>query len=151
MSSISFTGQIHKLGINPCVDVPSNVIEFFGKTKIPVIAEINKYKFKTTIIKYSGEYRLYINGLTIKGAKVQVGDVVNIEIEYNPIEEKFPVPSELKEAFIKDKKLKVMFDKLAPYRRKEILRYLGFLKTSESRQRIVNKLIKDDFKFFPRK
>jgi uncharacterized protein YdeI (YjbR/CyaY-like superfamily) len=43
---------------------------------------------------------------------------------------------------LKDKEAKIVFEKLSPSRQKEILRYLGFLKTEESVARTVEKVLR---------
>jgi uncharacterized protein YdeI (YjbR/CyaY-like superfamily) len=48
----------------------------------------------------------------------------------------------LASALEENKKAKATFEKLAPYRQKEIIRYIGFLKAEESVNRNVEKVIK---------
>jgi uncharacterized protein YdeI (YjbR/CyaY-like superfamily) len=47
----------------------------------------------------------------------------------------------LKKAFLKNKKAKQTYDALQPSRKKEINRYLGFMKTEASLERNVEKII----------
>jgi uncharacterized protein YdeI (YjbR/CyaY-like superfamily) len=85
---------------------------------------------------------LYVNGPMLKGGKAKNGDTAKFVIEQN-LHPEIRDP-EMLPAFKKrltEEKLMNVFTKLTPYRRKEILKYLGFLKTEESVQRNIAKVI----------
>ena len=143
----SFSTKILKLGINPCVNVPNNVLnELFrqaGKTKgpIPVRGKLNGKKFKQTVVKYQGAWRLYLNTQMRREAGIDVDDEAKVEIEFDPEPRIVPMHPKLARALAKNKKAKVAFEKLSPSHQKEILRYLGFLKTEESVVRNIHRVI----------
>ena len=52
------------------------------------------------------------------------------------------MPPAFAAALSKDRRAKAAFEALAPSRRKELLRYLGFLKREESLKRNIGKMLK---------
>jgi transcription termination factor Rho len=140
-----FSDTIAKIGINPCVQVPGRVTDQLEAVKgfIYVRGKINGFAFVQTLVPVkNGPYRLYVNGPMLKGAHAQTGDTVKFSIEANPHPEK-RTPAILpafKKRLAKEK-LAVSFKNLTPSRRKEILKYMGFLKTPESVERNIAKVI----------
>ena len=135
----SFSAKIFIIGINPYVLLPAEVLQSIfkeaGKDKgaIPVRGILNGNEFTQTLIKYSGKWRLYLNGPMRKAAG----------IEYDPEARITPMHPMLQVALAKNKKAKIAFEKLTPSRQKEILRYIGFLKTEESVTTNVEKIIQN--------
>ena len=87
---VKFTATIYKIGINPVVDPPDNVLNaIFGQARrskgpIRVCGLINGAGFIQTLIKYQGAWRLYINGEMLKAAGLIVGDTANVELKFDP-------------------------------------------------------------------
>jgi hypothetical protein len=140
-----FRAKIYKVGINPCVKVPLRISDKMEPVKgyIPIKGKIDKYSFQQTLVPVKNEgYRLYVNGLMLKGGGVSLGDTVDfiIEQDFTPREDAYPMPKELRKALSEHKLLK-SFKALTPSRQKEILRYLSFLKTKESLLRNIDKVI----------
>jgi uncharacterized protein YdeI (YjbR/CyaY-like superfamily) len=59
------------------------------------------------------------------------------------------MPKELVKALRQDAKAKQFFEKLTPSRQKEIIRYLGSLKTEEALSRNIKKLIAKYYRRYP--
>ena len=143
----SFQAKICKIGINPYVLIPLPVLnEIFsqsGKNKgpIPVRGTLNGKKFIQTLVKYSGNWRLYLNTPMRKAAGIDVGDIATVKIEFDPEVRSIPMHQKLLQALTKNKSAAAAFKKLAPYRQKEIARYLNSLKTEQSMDRNVEKVI----------
>lgn len=141
----SFTATIYKVGINPCVPVPKRITDKMVPTKgyIPVKGMINGHAFVQTLVPVKGEaYRLYVNGPMLKGGKAKNGDKAQFVIEQNlHPESRDPKMLAAFKKRLTEEKLMNTFKKLTPYRQKEILKYLGFLKTEESVQRNIVKVI----------
>ena len=143
----SFSEKIAKIGINPYTHVPEAVLvglfKQAGKMKgpIPVRGTINGKRFKQTLVKYQGAWRLYINGEMRQAAGVDVGDQAYIKIEFDPVPRKEELPSKLIDALSRNKLAKTAFEKLAPSRQKEIIRYLNGMKTETSLERNIEKVI----------
>ena len=147
-SMAAFTARIKKLGINPVVDPPEAVlVEIFrqaGRTKgpIPVRGTMNGAEFIQTLVKYKGSWRLYLNARMLKESDTKVGDTVSIEVAFDPRPREVTVPKSLEDALRSDQEARAAFERLSPSRRKEINRYIGSLKTDESVDRNVAKIIR---------
>lgn len=144
-----FEAIIKKIGINPVVDPPENVlIALFkqaGKSKgpIPVRGTLNGAEFVQTLVKYKGAWRLYVNGPMLKASGVTVGNTAKVQVEFDPLPRETPVPPLFAAALKKDRIAKSAFNGLAPSRQKEILRYLGSLKSRAAIDKNLTRLIKN--------
>jgi hypothetical protein len=142
-----FSAVIYKLGINPVVDPPDEVLAHIfnaaGREKgpIPVCGKINGAEFMQTLVKYAGAWRLYVNGKMLNDSGLTVGDTANIEIAFDPQQRETPVPPQFKSALESDAGAFQAFEKLTPSRKKEILRYLGNLKTQEALNRNIDRIL----------
>ena len=142
----SFTAKIYKVGINPCVAVPSGITDKMMPPKgyIPVKGKIKDHPFEQTLVPVKNEeYRLYVNIPILKGSTSKVGDTVNFSIEQDVAPRTvstYPVPKIFKKK-LEDHNLMAAFKKLTETRQKEILKYLNYLKTEEALMRNVDKVI----------
>ncbi len=139
-----FTALIYKVGINPCVDVPSRITKKLTATKgyIPIKGTINVFFFQQTLCPVKdGLHRLYVNGPMLKGGEVEVGDNASFLIEQDDKPKTEVVVPDFLWNALKKHKLMQSFEKLTPSRQKEISKYLGSLKTDEARDRNLEKFI----------
>lgn len=143
----SFAATIYKKGINPYVSVPVSIT---GKMKvikgyIPVKGKIEGYDFLQTLVPIkNSEYRLFVNGLMLKGSGTKLGDTVNFVIEQDFVPrtaDNIKMPREFKKQLTAGKLMK-QFKQLTPYRQKEILKYFNYLKTEGALLRNIDKVIK---------
>ena len=144
----SFSAKISKIGMNPYVGIPEEVLnsifEQAGKARgpIPVRGTVNRKPFTQTLVKYRGAWRLYINGIMRESAGIDVGDQAHIQLEFDPTPRMEPIHPKLVYALGKNKSAKAAFERLNPSRRKEILRYLNSMKTKESLKRNIDKVLR---------
>ena len=144
----SFSAKIQIIGVNPYVLLPAAVLKDIfkqaGKEKgaIPICGKLNGHNYIQTLLKYAGKWRLYLNGPMRKAAGIDVGDIAKVTIAFDPRERTISIHPKLKAAFAKNKKAKTAFDKLSPSRQKEIVRYIGFLKTEESIDKNITRALK---------
>jgi Bacteriocin-protection, YdeI or OmpD-Associated/Domain of unknown function (DUF1905) len=142
-----FSAKIQIIGVNPYVLFPSlllkNIFQKAGKDKgaVPVQLKIGDKDFIQNLVKYSGKWRLYLNGPMRKAAGKEVGDTIAIQIDFDPKPRTTPVHPKLKKAFKGNRNAKKAFEKLSPSRQKEILRYINFLKSEESVDKNVQRAI----------
>lgn len=142
-----FTAKILKIGINPYVGLPEDVLNTLfkqadkNKGPIPVRGTLNGKSFVQTLVKYQGAWRLYLNTPMRLDAGIDVGDDAKVEIEFDPEPRIVPIHPKFARALSKNKEAKAVFEQLAPSRKKEILRYLNSMKTEESLVRNVEKVI----------
>ena len=143
-----FSATIYKLGINPVVDPPERVLNAIFKQAgrsngpIRVRGKLNRALFQQTLVKYSGTWRLYVNGVMLKASGAKVGDTVRLEVEFDQSLPEVGMPPALERAFSRDRVARIAFEKLVPSRQKEILRYIGSLKTDESIRKNIEKIIR---------
>ena len=141
-----FKAKIYKVGINPCVDVPSRITSKMEPTKgfIPVVGKIEGHDFIQTLVPVKdADYRLYVNGPMMKGAEVSVGDTASFVIEQNFDKKSRAVAmSKQFRKRLQGENLVEEFRKLIPSRQKEILRYLGSLKSEDALTRNIDKVVR---------
>ncbi|MCG6153652.1 YdeI/OmpD-associated family protein [Leptospira bandrabouensis] len=144
---LKFSAKIKIIGINPFVFLPKNILESLmnqaktDKGKIRVTLKIDGFEFTQTLVKYSGDWRLYLNTPMRKKAKKEVGDRANFEIKFNPNQKVHPISVELKEALEKNMKAKEKFYKLSPSLQNELMRYIAGLKSEKSKKENVTRAI----------
>ena len=142
-----FSAEIEIIGINPFVYMPDEVLKSIfiqankGKGKIPVKIKIDGHEFSQTLIKYSGQWRLYLNTPMRKSANKDVGDKANFEIWFDPEQRIVPAHPKFIKALKENKEAKKIFYSLRPSLQLEIIRYLSFLKTEESLNKNVIKSV----------
>ncbi|SFD60245.1 protein of unknown function [Chitinophaga sp. CF118] len=142
-----FKADIAIIGINPYVVVPENILtkifEQAGKSKgpIPISGTINKQPYKQTLVKYSGLWRLYINTTMLKNSPDRSGETIDVTIGFDTSDRTIMPHPKLMEVLDKNAEAKAIFDSLSPSLRKEIVRYISFLKTAESVDKNVIKAI----------
>lgn len=142
----SFKAKIYKVGINPCVKVPVRITNSMQAIKgfIYVRGTINKQPFQQTLVPIKGQgYRLYVNGLMLKSADVSVGDSVTFTLEQEdaPTKYDYTMPVLFKKR-LSAEKLTDAFKSLTASRQKEILKYFNFIKTEETLQKNIEKVIR---------
>lgn len=142
-----FKAKIEIIGINPFVFVPELILlEIFkqagkDKGKIPIHGTINQLPYKQTLVKYSGDWRLYINTSMLKNSPKRIGESIALTIEFDPTDRSIkPHPNFLK-ALHKNKKASAIFERLTPSLQHEIVRYIAHLKTEQSIERNITKAI----------
>ena len=142
-----FSAKIQIIGVNPFVLLPASLLKDIfqkaGKDKgaVPVQLKIGGKDFIQNLVKYNGKWRLYLNGPMRKEAGKDVGDMIDVQIDFDPKPRTTPVHPKLKKAFKENPTAKKAFEKLNPSRQKEILRYINFLKSEESVDKNVQKAI----------
>ena len=142
-----FKARVELIGINPFVCVPVKILEEIfrqsGKDKghIPVRGTVNQRSYKQTLVKYSGDWRLYINTTILKDSPKRIGEVIEVTIRHDPEDRTIqPHPAFVK-ALKENKEAKKVFDGLPASRKKEIVRYISALKTPESVAKNIQRAI----------
>jgi hypothetical protein len=140
---LSFTAEIAKVDINPCVPVPSNITKTLDKRGfVPVALDLAGTTHLANLVPLGGGgQRLYINGVMLKATGWKVGDRVEIKLRFDPSPRIEPMHQALANAFMQRPNAKQVFDNLNPSRRKEILRYLNNLKSSDAVERTIVKVL----------
>jgi hypothetical protein len=142
-----FKAEIRIIGINPFVFVPQEILaalfKEFGKDKgqIPISGTINGKAYKQTLVRYSGEWRLYINTTMLSNSPKRIGETIEISIAFDSSDRTIQAHPLLLKALKENNEAQKVFDLLPPSRQKEIVRYISNLKTEESITRNIEKAI----------
>jgi hypothetical protein len=142
-----FKAEIHIIGINPFVFVPEEILAALfkqaGKDKghIPVCGTINSKSYRQTLVRYSGEWRLYINTIMLKDSPKRIGETIDVSITFDTSDRTIKPHPQLVKALKENSTARKAFDLLSPSRQKEIVRYISSLKTEESIARNIAKAI----------
>ncbi|REC72351.1 hypothetical protein DRF60_20220 [Chryseobacterium elymi] len=148
MKNNSFTAVLEIIGINPFVFVPEEILtEIFkaaGKDKspVPVKGTVNGKEFRQNLMKYLGEWRLYVNLLMLKNSPKRIGEMIEVSIEFDDSDRTISIHPKL-DAAIKGSAVATRnFESLIPSRRNELIRYINNLKTDASIERNIEKIIR---------
>lgn len=142
-----FSAEIQIIGINPFVFVPEDILENIfkqankDKGPIPVCGTLNNQPYKQTLVRYSGEWRLYINTTMLKNSPLHVGKIIDLTIGFDPEDRTIKPPQKFLKALKANKEAKAVFDKLIPSMKLEIVRYLANLKTEETLDKNITRAI----------
>ena len=154
-----FQATLHIIGINPFVFVPEPILAGLfadaGRDKgpIPVHGSLNGVDYTQTLVRYAGDWRLYVNTTMLPDSPRRVGETVDVTIAYDPRDRSLPLPPVLAEALENDPEAGDSFSGLSPSLQQEVIRYLTKLKTEESLTRNVARTVawlKDEERFIGR-
>ncbi len=138
-----FKATLDIIGINPFVFVPAAILSALltdaGKDKgnIPVCGQVNGTPYTQTLLRYQGEWRLYINTTMLPNSPKRIGELIEVSIEFDPKDRTLQPHPDLTKALADNKKAQTVFEGLSPSMKKEIIRYISNLKTEESRAKNI--------------
>ena len=148
MKKNSFTAALEIIGINPFVFIPEEILEEIfeqsGKSKSPIAVKgtVNGKEFKQNLMKYLGEWRLYINLTMLKNSPKRIGEIIEIVLEYDDADRSLTIHPQLERAIKESAVATKNFEKLIPSRRNELIRYINHLKTEAGIQKNIEKIIR---------
>ncbi|WP_126651100.1 YdeI/OmpD-associated family protein [Chryseobacterium aureum] len=148
MKNRNFTATLEIIGINPFVFIPKEILEEIfnesGRNKSPIAVKgtVNGKEFKQNLMKYLGEWRLYINLTMLKNSPKRIGETIEIVLEYDDADRSLTIHPQLEKAIQESAVATKNFEKLIPSRRNELIRYINHLKTDASIQRNIEKIIR---------
>ena len=148
MENNLFTARLEIIGINPFVFIPEGILktifEVSGRDKspIPVKGTVNGVEYKQNLMKYLGEWRLYINLVMLKNSPKRIGEIIEVSIEYDSSDRSIVIHPKLDQAIREDPVTLRNFESLIPSRKLELVRYINNLKTEASIERNIDKIIR---------
>ncbi|MDQ1803901.1 YdeI/OmpD-associated family protein [Chryseobacterium sp. PTM-20240506] len=148
MENNLFTARLEIIGINPFVFIPEEILktifEVSGRDKspIPVKGTVNGVEYKQNLMKYLGEWRLYINLVMLKNSPKRIGEIIEVSIEYDSSDRSIVIHPKLDQAIREDSVTLRNFESLIPSRKLELVRYINNLKTEASIDRNIDKIIR---------
>lgn len=142
-----FKAKLQIIGINPFVFVPKEILtKIFSDSKkskgqIPVFGTVNEKNYTQTLLRYKGDWRLYINTTMLPNSPKKIGEVIEVTIQFDPGDRAIKPHPKLSKALKENREASKVFTSLSPSKQKEIIRYISFLKTDKSIDANVNKAI----------
>ncbi|NPE47634.1 YdeI/OmpD-associated family protein [Sphingobacterium prati] len=142
-----FKATLDIIGINPFVFVPEDILynlfkeAGINKGYIPIRGKVNGKDYKQTLLRYKGEWRLYINTEMLTNSPKRIGETLELSVVFDPADRSLVPHPQLEQALVENEEAKAVFERLAPSKRKEIIRYISFLKTDESRRKNIEKAV----------
>lgn len=143
-----FKPKLEIIGINPFVYISQEILEEIFKTSgknkspIPVKGTVNGKEFKQNLMKYLGEWRLYINLTMLKDSPKRIGELLEISIEFDDSDRTISIHPDLDKAIRENSVALKNFENLIPSRKLELIRYINNLKTEASIQKNIEKIIR---------
>ena len=147
MKTYLYKSELKIIGVNPYVDVPEDLLQSLfvasGKTKghIPITGKVNGNPYTQTLVKFSGEWRLYINTTMLKNSPKRIGEIIELSVRFDPKPRTIEEPAQFIAAEKKKKKAQMVFETLSPSRQHEIIRYLAGLKSDTALQKNIPRAI----------
>lgn len=144
---LSFEAKLEIIGINPFVYLPQEALSEIlkrakkEKGKIPVKGRVNNIDYTQTLLRYKGEWRLYINTKMLKNSPQRIGELLQITIQIDTETRIITPHPQLMQALQNNSVAEKKFNELTPSLKLEIIKYISFLKTEESINRNVEKAI----------
>ena len=139
MAAHRFRATLYAVGVNRCVDVHPEISEALGgETHIRVKGRVGGETFRSNLApRRGGKHRLFIHSDIWRKLGVDVGDVVEVEIERDEDEWEITVPADLAEAMPEGSEALDAFQALTVPNRKRFIDRIEEAKTPATRQRRI--------------
>src|SRR4051812_47598307 len=134
---LKFRAEIAIIGANPFVFVPSRLLAIIfrrarkDKGPVPICGTVNTKPYRQTLVKFKGDWRLYINTTMLKNSPERIGEVIALTIDFDSADRTIKPHPKFERALKHNPEARMKFDSLPPSRQLEIVRYISFLKTEE--------------------
>jgi hypothetical protein len=142
-----FEAELEIIGINPFVSVPEPILEALfdaaGRRTgpIPIWGTVNDAPYKQSLVRFQGDWRLYVNTAMLKDSPRRLGERLSLTVAHDPVGRAEPASPEFERALAEHPEAKAVFGALRPSRQREIVRYIASLKSAASTQRNVARAI----------
>jgi hypothetical protein len=144
---LEFQATIDIIGINPFVAVPGKILEQIflqaGKRSgpIPIKGVLNGKPYIQTLVRYQGDWRLYINTKMLPHSPKRIGERVTLTLQFDPKPRAVIPPRAFLAALARNKNAQQVYDGLSPSRQNEIVRYLAALKSEAALEKNIARAI----------
>ena len=139
---MKFKATILQTGNNTGIPVTEEILEKLGGGKKPlVVVTINGYSYRSAVGKMGDKYMISLSAENRKNANVKGGDTVEVSLVLDIEPRVIEVPKDLQKALDNSKTAKIIFEKLAPSKKKAMVLSITESKTEETRLRRIAKAI----------
>jgi|SRR6185312_3585542 hypothetical protein len=137
---MKFKTKIVQTGNNTGIEVSELTLEKLGSGKKPlVVVTLNGYSYRSAVGKMGDRFMISLSAENQKNARVNGGDVVEINLELDTQPRTVEIPTDLQKALDKNKTAKMNFEKLSPSKKKAIVISITEAKTEETKMKRINK------------
>ena len=137
MGAIRFKAQLQPRGPAAAVVLDDAQVALVGEgaKRFPVVATVNGYTWRTSVVRMGGEFLLGLNREVRGAAGADSGDEVDVTIELDVAPRHVEVPESLAAALATDPQAQACFEGMAFTHRKEYARWVAEAKREETRRR----------------
>ena len=129
-------------GAVPLIEVPNEIVESLGQGKRPKVRlTLNGHTYRSTVAVYEGRSFLPLNKENRHGARVDVGNLVQVSLELDLEEREVPIPEDLAVALDAREGAREAFENLSYTYRKEHVEAITTARQEETRRRRVERTI----------
>jgi Bacteriocin-protection, YdeI or OmpD-Associated/Domain of unknown function (DUF1905) len=143
VGSLDFKTTLLERGPAAAVVLDNAQVEAVGEgaKRFPVVATVNGYTWRTSVMRMRGEFMVGLNREVREAAGVHAGQTVDVKIELDSEPREVEVPEALASALAGDPAAGAAFDGLAFTHRKEYARWIAEAKREETRERRVKEAL----------
>jgi Bacteriocin-protection, YdeI or OmpD-Associated/Domain of unknown function (DUF1905) len=124
------------------LEVPPEVVDSLGQGKRPrVTITINGHSWKSRVAIMRGRYLLGLSNANRQAAGVEIGDEVEVELEFDPEPRVVVEPADFARALDADPIARTAHDRLPDGRKREHVRAIENAKKPETRIRRIEKTL----------
>jgi hypothetical protein len=124
------------------LEVPPKVVESLGQGKRPrVTITINGHSWRSRVAIMRGRYLLGLSNANRRAAGVEIGDEVEVELEFDPEPRVVVEPADFARALAADPVARAAYDRLPDGRKREHVRAIESAKKPETRTRRIEKAL----------
>jgi len=124
------------------LEVPSGVVDSLGQGKRPrVTITINGHSWKSRVAIMRGRYLLGLSNANRLAAGVEIGDEVEVELEFDPEPRVIVEPADFARALDAEPIARTAYDRLPEGRKREHVRAIESAKKPETRIRRIEKVL----------
>jgi Bacteriocin-protection, YdeI or OmpD-Associated/Domain of unknown function (DUF1905) len=137
MGAVHFKTQLKPRGNASAVVLDDAQVAAVGEgaKRFPVVATVNGYTWRTSVVRMGGEFLLGLSKEVRRGAGAEAGDEVDVTVELDTAPREVEVPEALAAALAADPEARASFDRMAFTHRKEYARWIADAKQEQTRQR----------------
>jgi hypothetical protein len=126
------------------IQIPDEVIARLGAGRKPAVKiTINGFTYRSTVAVMNGRFMVGINAENRAQAKVAGGDVIDVLIAVDRDVREVAVPAEFQRLLAERPAIKAVFDRLSYTKRRVIAEGIAGAKTEETRERRIQKAIRE--------
>jgi hypothetical protein len=124
------------------IEVPADVVAALGPGKRPkVLVTINGYRYRSSVARMGGQYKIPVSAEVRAGAGVAAGDEADVDVELDTAPRTVTVPADLAAALAADPDAQRAFGALSYSGQQRHVLSVEGAKAAETRQRRVAKAV----------